>query len=231
MPTDLESGNNQGAPGQPTQAASGGGSGSQPSNDAEVLYQRLEQSLLSKLEPRLQSLTDKRFKKVENEQTDIRAFMEKVKPYMDKGLTLDQATREVELNEALDFYRASRQGSQPAQLAAAPQQSSTEPAVMKALQKLGLSDTDPEVVAILRDNADAADKIVGLATLGASRKAAPTPNPAINAAPTTGSQISRTLTTADVETKSAELNALYKNPTMNKARISALEKELEPYFK
>lgn len=185
MPNDtLESANGQGAQPEPQASASGASSGSQPSSNDEAWIRRLETTLSDRLEKRLQQMTDKRFDKVEKQGSDFRSFMEQVKPLLEKGLTIEQATREVELNELMESYRNGK--TVPAATNAQATQASASGLVEKAMKKYGLSDTDPEVVSIMRDIPDAEERAFKLAELGVVRKSAPQPTPGAAPAPTGG---------------------------------------------
>lgn len=185
MAENLESGNGQGATGQPTPAASGAGSVSGTSGIDDALARRLEDALATRLEKRLQQMTDKRFDRVEKQGNDFRSFMEQVKPLLEKGMTIEQATREVELNDMVESYRQGRltPGAPPAQAA---QTSTLENIVTKAMQKFGLEATDPDVVSLMRETSDPEDRLFRLAELGTVRKTAPTPTPGSTPAPSGG---------------------------------------------
>lgn len=220
---NLESAQNQGAQETPNPAASGGAGGSPTSNVSDdVLLARLEQ----KMESRLQSMTDKRMKQTDNQLSDIQSVVGKLKPYLDKDMTLEEASRQAQID---DLLAGKLSQSTPATVPAVQPQ--VADAIGGLVAELELDLNDPQIKqAVMDANGNVAKLSKGLIALQVSRATAPTPNSATNASPSGGTP-QASLSDSEVEVKSAELDLLYRNPTINAAKISTLEKELNEVWK
>lgn len=183
MPNDtLESANGQGAQPEPQASASGASSGSQPSSVPDV------SSELAKLNRRLDGIERMAQGDKDRAVANVRKEFESWKPVLEKvaamtGMTPEQAAavqREMEYDEI-----KRRVFEQPSAQPAAQATGGVDIA-QKAMKKYGLSDTDPEVVSIMRDIPDAEERAFKLAELGAVRKSAPQPTPGAAPAPIGG---------------------------------------------
>ena len=156
----LESGQNQQTEGGLPPAPRFAGSGDQrPSTDAdatvEALQAKLSSWLDSELEKRLQGQKDRRFSKLEKQFGEVDARLARFATLMETGLKPDQAHQQLEVEEAIEFYRqqsqGSRQGGAPASNPA-PGSAEQEQAAAEAdqlLKEAGL-DNDPAWAEILR---------------------------------------------------------------------------------
>ena len=87
-------------------------------------------------------------------------------------------------------------------------------------KELGLDENDPEVAAILREGADP----LKLAKVAINMANKPTPSP--TGAPGMVTPPAQTMTNDRIEQLAAERNALYKEPSKNRDKIKAIEKQL-----
>ena len=101
----------------------------------------------------------------------------------------------------------------------------------KVISEHGLNMSDPLVAILANGKYDSEDAVkIAIADYIRATKAAPSPTPAQAPAAAGGTTTPQNLTADQVEAKSAELNKLYLNPTVNKDAIAKLEKELTPYW-
>lgn len=106
----------------------------------------------------------------------------------------------------------------------------TDPQVAQVIAKLGLNESDPEVVALIgAHEKDLVSLSVEGAKLALARANRPTPSPELAVSPQPGQGVVK-LRNEDVEAKSARLIELYRAPSKNRDAIKQLEKELEPYL-
>lgn len=186
MAENLESGNGQGATGQPTPAASGAGSvsGTSNGNDAVLTEIQAIKKRMEDFERRAQGDKDRAVQGVRREFETWKPVLEKVAAQF--NLTPEQVAtvqRDMEFDELK--RRVFEQPSQPP-AQAAPVQDAGEQMFQKALKRYGLDATDPDVVGLMRETSDPEDRLFRLAELGAVRKTAPTPTPGSTPAPSGG---------------------------------------------
>lgn len=220
MTDNLESAQNQGAEGQPSPKTSGGEGGSPTSTSEDVLLARLEK----KMESRLQSMTDKRLKQADNQISDIQATVGKLKPYLDRDMSLEEATRQVQIDELL----SGKVSQSPAPAAA--QQTQVTDISAQVIESLGFDPADEEVAQIrAKAGSDLRQLGTELKELVVSRATAPTPNPAANAAPTSGQTASVSKEKLQSDFEAEMLSNIGNMEALVKTKQKYAEKGLDVY--
>ena len=224
--TDLnkESGPPEGTP-DANQVASPG-TGTTTSVDVEALAKALEPKLQALVDQRFQSGKDKRIAKIEGRQDGFESQLARLKELQGEGFTEKAALRMMKLEsepqeppeQFVDTATpAGKSGTQP---------QASSGGYAELLTAFGLTANDAEVVAALDSN-DFSSTVARLTSITNKRKqpAAVAPNPA-SVMPTTGG--SGVPAPDDLDSLTAELTRLMRNPTQNIARIKELsEKQLK----
>ncbi len=109
-------------------------------------------------------------------------------------------------------------------------QGAADTSVKRLVEKMQLDINDPQVVQAIRENRDIVDLSAAFAEIQYVKKTSPTPTPATMAPPAGGASVASSLSVADIERKAGELDALLREPTMNAAKIAALQRELGPDY-
>ena len=204
--------------GQGSGTANSAPTGDKPTSqlDEAKLLERIGSLVESTIEKKLQSQKDRRFDKIEKTLGDFQPVLEKVKDLLTPE-QLEKVQRDLEWEEM-----KRRTGLTPT--SPTPQVGDQRAAAVKPksdiVKELGLDENDPEVAAVLREGADP----LKLAKVAINMAKKPTPSP--SGAPALGSAPAPTMTNERIEQLAAERNFLYKEPSKNRDKIKAIERQL-----
>lgn len=213
-----ESSSALGSAGSPTSSASQSAN-VQPTSgfDADHLLKQVE----SLIEKKVQSVKDRRFDEMGKRLGDAETVLERV-----KGLIPADKFRELEKDLEFEALKKQVYGTPSTGApAVGNQQASAAVETDKVIAELGLPQTDPEVILLKTQNANALE----FAKLAVRKAKSPQPSDADRPA-TPASPVVSSLTPQEIEKKAAELRAMYKKPSQYRTQINALEKELEAYL-
>lgn len=200
--------------------------GVQQNSQAPLTAEQYRQIAREESEKVWQSGKDRRFSKIESEQTNQRTLLDAIEAKMgsDPTLTLRQAERAVKLDQLLD-------GNPLAQTPPGSEANgAASDTVKRLIDRFKMDTSDPEVAQAIRDNTDIVDLSAALAGLQVTRKTSPTPSPVTSTPSTAGTSLGGGLSKAEIEEKAGLLNDLLAEPTKNSARIKALQSELGPDY-
>jgi hypothetical protein len=171
----------------------------------------------------LQSDKDKRIPKLEGSLQDLMSEITRLKGH---GFTDDEAVNEVEFRQNVKELAQKMKGIEQS---AQPVGSGTSGAGQEAqriIEELKLNTGDPDVLQWAGGKYRNPDHMRAEAALLVARKLSkPAPSSAASP-PMTGGGVSSELSDADKEIKLAQLQKLYKTPTIKATEIKVLEKEL-----
>ena len=219
-PTEGNQTTNGGAPANAQPSSAGG----QPFEGVAELKATLDKAL-AKLEAQdgeiraLKSGKDKAVDRLTKDVGPMKETLEKLAKYL--GVDEEKikvAQREMIIDELYAEKFGGRQPEQPANGMAASQGKAADASLI--VKELGLDENDPEVAAVLREGADP----LKLAKVAINMAKKPTPSP--SGAPALGSAPAPTMTDERIEQLAAQRNALYKEPSKNRDKIKAIEKQL-----
>ena len=184
--SNMESAPSSGAQGQPSPGVSGS-SGGQPSSPVDGSAFEAVLKKLNELDSQVrafQSGKDKGIAKLSKEFDNLSEQFARYEQYRQKGLTPEQASREIQLDDLLAERRSAVSQAPPAAPANLggnqAQGPDTDSVVESFLKVAGLDANSADVVQILRGSADPIAQIGKLSALAEQRKAqaAVPPNPA-----------------------------------------------------
>lgn len=217
MTENVETTASTGAAPQPTGAASGGQAGT--SAITEELLQVLRSEIQTTVERTLQGQKDKRVAGLIGKVTDLENLLARQKELAGKGFNEAQTLEIMRIQEAIEGRapvqtEAQRPGSPPAPTANLYQ---------GVIEAMGLDVNSPEVIAVLRTNADPMGQLTALAAVVKERRqAAAQPNPAQQAAANSGTGVPG----ETIETLTEQLNKAMEKPTQNMPKIRELKAKL-----
>lgn len=170
----------------------------------------------------LQSGKDKRWNKVEKLEEDVVPLVQRIA----KVLNVDESdVHEAQKKLVLEDIIAERlgTGTRKTEELGSSEVSKGSVEVEAVVSALGLKADSSEVSAIIYGTKPFAEKIAQLSKLSVAEASKPKPSdaqdPAFEGGTPKGDEV-------DVGALSAELDKLYKNPTLNQARIEEIEKKL-----
>ena len=190
-----------------------------PKSSQELLSLQKSLELLTKEVKGLQSRQDK-------STNEVQRFMDEVRAKVANGMTLEDAEKSVHADrkaaeeKELLYKIAAKVGVDAPSAQAAGNGPSVTDETAKAIEALKLDPNDPEVAIALREGGG----VLRLAEIAVKNANKPTPSP--TGAPALGSAPAPTMTNERIEQLAAERNALYKEPSKNRAKIKAIEKQL-----
>lgn len=201
------------------------GSGTPTSVDVEALAKALEPRLEALVDRRFQSGKDKRIAKMEGRQDGFESQLARLKELQGEGFTEKAALRMMKMEGEPDGQSLdqSGEGATPQGRAGSQPQASGANYADSLIAALGLPVNDAEVLRV-RAGEDPIQVVTQLTNLAQRRKQTTpvAPNPAALMPTTGGSSVPAP---DDLESLTAELTSLMKNPTANIVRIKELSKK------
>ena len=177
--------------------------------DEAMLKALVEPIIQAEVERRVDSYKDKRIAKLSTETKTLKESLAEVKALQAEGMSEKQAVQYMETQEFL-----ASQGQEVPTDAPPPEEPAVQPQVAadtylsSVLKMGGLKDTDPDVIAILRDESDPAKQLIALGTPSEARKQTSPPIPA-QALPSGSGQA---VVSEDIDSLSKRLNELVDLP-------------------
>jgi len=127
----------------------------------------------------LQSDKDRGVARVSKEVKDLSKQIERYEQWKELGKSKEEALRELQIDELLASSQPESAEVPPKEEPAVQPKAAGEEYLNPYLESLGLEDSDPDVIDILRKNRDPASRIIAMSELSKSRKQAQAPpNPA-----------------------------------------------------
>ena len=217
--TNLESGQNL-QDGGTANSAHSQAPGDKPTStfDEAKLLERIGALVKDEVGKAVQSSKDRRFDKIEKTLSDYQPVLEKVKERLSPE---DFATLQRDLEwEEMKRRTGLLTSTSPTEQVGNQQATAAQPK-SDVVKELGLDENDPDVAKVLRESGPDPLK---LAKVAINRAKTPTPDP--TSAPAMGSAPVASISAEKIEQLAAERNQLYREPSKNRARIQAIEKQL-----
>lgn len=223
---NMETGQQAGGQGTPNPDGSSAAGTAPSAVDVKALAEALRPIVAEEVERRGQSVKDKRFAKIEATQDEL---LDRFNDLLASGKSPKEAKREIALDQLLaKTFAEDNDDTLPARAAGIrTQAASVDTAAW--LSSIGLTDKDPDVVAAYKDYGDEPGEFAQqLLNITAKRQQ-------IQQRPANVAQVMSagggTGVPNELEAKTARLEILIKNPTLNRAEIEKLQAELEKLIK
>ncbi len=169
-----------------------------------------------------QSTKDKRIAKQESRISSIEDTLAQLGELKAEGMSEKQAIQYMKMEElATSLGQEAPADAPPAEEPAVQPQVAADTYLSSVLKMGGLKDTDPDVIAILRDESDPAKQLIALGTLSEARKQKSPPVP--GAALPSGS--GQAVETETLESVTAELEAERAKPIRDRERFLELSEK------
>ena len=195
--------------------------------DEASLKALVEPIIQAEVEKRVDSYKDKRIAKLSTETKSLKESLAEVKVLQADGMSEKQAVQYMETQEFLASQGQVPTEAPPAEEPAVQPQVAADTYLSSVLKMGGLKDTDPDVIAILRDESDPAKQLIALGTLSEARKQTSPPIPA-QVLPSGGGQAVPTETLESIEEQLRKERAKPKKDYAKIKELGTRHKELLP---